>query len=110
MKLVESNETYKQENTILKAQNSVLSKLQDKEDEYRETITQLTIDKAQVVADNSALKKELTIVSSNLSEAKERIKTLEAKIFEITLKEPLIVRPETVTPYVVEPVVLSSKK
>ena len=96
----------KEENTILKAQNSVLSKLQDKEDEYRETITQLTIDKAQVVADNSALQKELTILSSNLDKAEERIKTLEAKIFEF--KDPLIVRPEA--PYVVEPVVLSSKK
>lgn len=120
MKLLEQNSIYDKENTILKAQNSVLSKLQDKEDEYRDTIHKLELqlkdkgnDYSDVIktleldiADKTARIELLSDKSlrdeKEITELKLQLKEANDRIFEFTTKEPIIVRPEAVNPIILE--------
>jgi DNA anti-recombination protein RmuC len=114
--------------SILRAEVEVLRKLEDKSDEFKNVIQTLELqlkDKGNeysdfikslelIIADNTTRIELMSMNSKRdekeITELKSQLKEANDRIFAFTTKEPIIVRPETVTPYVVEPVVLSPKK
>lgn len=82
-----------EENTILKAQNSVISKLQDKEDEYREKIMDIESKLELSKQEPKYLQEQIKSLESQLQEAKNSNKELLDKLFQLQSKDPIIVNP-----------------
>lgn len=91
------------ENEQLKAQISVLSKIQLKEDEYKEEISRLEKENDVNSVSLKHSRQEISKLELEINELKAERKELINKIYECKTKDPVIVKPEL-------PVVLSTKK
>jgi CRISPR/Cas system-associated protein endoribonuclease Cas2 len=91
------------ENEQLKAQISVLSKIQLKEDEYKEEINRLDKENSCYKLWLELSEKEFSKLEWEIKELKAERKELINKIYECNTKDAVIVKPEL-------PVVLSTKK
>lgn len=98
------------ENSVLKAELDVLRKLEDKSDEYTEAIHSLELQIADKQARIQLMNEKSIRDEKEIIELKAQLKEANDRIFTITTKEPIIVRPEVLTPAVIEPTILSSKK